>query len=79
MKIKIHYFAQFADLAQKSGEEMEISDPSPEQLYALLKERYGFPHDYNKIQVAVNHTIAAVGFSLNDGDEVAFLPPMTGG
>ena len=79
MKIQILYFAQFADLAQKSSESMEVSQTSLEFLYATLKERYHFPHDFDKIQVAVNHELSAHEVSMNDGDEIAFLPPMTGG
>lgn len=79
MQVKILYFAQFADLAGKSEESMELNDASPATLYAILKERYGFPHDFDKIQVALNHELSAHEATLNDGDQVAFLPPMTGG
>ena len=37
MKIKILYFAQLADLAQKSEETLHLDDPSPAQLYGRLQ------------------------------------------
>ena len=33
----------------------------------------------NKLMVAVNQTITTSNSSLQDGDEVAFFPPVTGG
>ncbi len=33
----------------------------------------------DELLVAVNHTMRDSSFSVNDGDEVAFFPPVTGG
>jgi len=79
MKVNILYFAQLAELAGRSEEVVELSDSSPQALYLILKERYGFPHDFEHIQVAINHELSAQPQKLNDGDTVTFLPPMTGG
>ncbi|MGB0744669.1 MAG: molybdopterin converting factor subunit 1 [Opitutales bacterium] len=79
MHIKVLYFAQLADLAGKVEETAEISDPSPEELYAQLKQAHNFPHQFKQLQVAINHQLSAHDTELKDGDEIAFLPPMTGG
>jgi len=79
MQIKILYFAQLADLAGRNEELREFDGPSPAELYAGLKGEYGFPHDFDRIQVAVNHRLSSHQVELRDGDEIAFLPPMTGG
>lgn len=79
MKINVLYFAQLADLAGKTEESLELANSSPAALYASVKERYNFPHDFDHLQVAINHELSAHGKSLQDGDSIAFLPPMTGG
>lgn len=33
----------------------------------------------DELLVAVNHTMRDSSFTVNDGDEVAFFPPVTGG
>jgi molybdopterin synthase sulfur carrier subunit len=79
MQIQILYFAQLADLAGKGEESREIEDASPAALYATLKAQYHFPHEFNQLQVAINHQLSAHKTELQDGDSLAFLPPMTGG
>lgn len=79
MKINALYFAQLADIAGKKSESLEIEDSSPETVFELAKSRYGFPHKFNEIQVAINHQLSAHQTLLQDGDEIAFLPPMNGG
>ena len=78
MAIRILYFAELADLAGKAEETREFQ-PSPSGLYAELKSDYGFPHAFEQLQVAVNHELSSHEAKLNDGDHIAFLPPMTGG
>jgi len=79
MKIRILYFAQLADLAAKTEEVRSIEDSSPAQLYADLRANYKFPHTFEQLQVAINHQLSAHETELQDGDSIAFLPPMTGG
>lgn len=79
MKIKVLYFAQLADLAGKQEEYREIPDASPAGLYKALSREYNFPYAFNEVQVALNHQLSAHAANLNEGDEIAFLPPMTGG
>ena len=79
MKIKVLYFAQLADLAGKAEEARMISNPSPEALYSELRDQYQFPHEFREVQVAVNRQLSAHDAVFRNGDNVAFLPPMTGG
>ena len=79
MKIQILYFAQLADFAGKAEETRELADPSPAALYAELRDAYRFPHEFNQLQVAINHQLSAHQTELKEGDSIAFLPPMTGG
>lgn len=79
MTIKVLYFAQLADLAGKAEEQLEITEPSAEALYDKLKADYQFPHAFEQLQVAINHQLSAHQTPIKDGDQIAFLPPMTGG
>ncbi|MAV84923.1 MAG: MoaD/ThiS family protein [Puniceicoccaceae bacterium] len=79
MKIKILYFAQLAELAEKSEETKHVIDSSLCALYADLRKTYNFHQELTQLQVAVNHQLSAHDTELRDGDSVAFLPPMTGG
>lgn len=79
MKVTVLYFAQLADLAGKTEEAIDLSTSAPSELYDTLKQRYAFPHTFEQLQVAVNHSLSAHETALKDGDTIAFLPPMTGG
>jgi len=81
MKIKVLFFGVTHDLAGLQQEEAEIPEGAN---LAGLWERYAarFPrlHDLsNVLLLAVNQEIANLGRILQDGDEVAFLPPVSGG
>ncbi|MCH2036277.1 MAG: molybdopterin converting factor subunit 1 [Puniceicoccaceae bacterium] len=79
MRIKILYFAQLADLAGKAEEVREFSSITVMELYKQLAQEYQLPHKFSQLQVAINHELCAHKKELNDGDSIAFLPPMTGG
>ena len=53
-----------------------------EALRAALCERgdkWALALESGKLLVAVNQTLVPLETALNDGDEVAFFPPVTGG
>ena len=79
MRIKILYFAQLADLAGKAEEVREFSSITVMELYKQLAQEYQLPHKFSQLQVSINHELCAHKKELNDGDSIAFLPPMTGG
>ena len=74
---QILYFAQLADLAGKT-EKLEAGHLSRSP-HNQLKADYQFPHRFDQRQVAINHQLSAHKTPLQDGDQIAFLPPMTGG
>lgn len=83
MKLKILYFAALADTLATREETLEapatVRDTA--QLRAWLASRG--PNwaalKAAHIRMAVNQTIAKRETPLNDGDEIAFFPPVTGG
>ncbi len=82
--IRVLFFGRFGDLAGSGQREMELSpavsdiagladaigSSDPALGEALLEPR---------VMVSVNQTLVDWHTVIGDGDEVAFLPPVTGG
>lgn len=77
--VHLKYFGVIAEETGKSEEtlELESSSADVDSVKSHCFERYSIS-ERNSIQVAVNHQMGKVG-ALKDGDEVAFLPPFSGG
>jgi molybdopterin converting factor small subunit len=64
------------------GKESEIDLDGPVRLIDLLKNRPELAPVYENLEllkVAVNREIADIETEVHNGDEVAFLPPLSGG
>lgn len=79
MKVKILYFAQLRDITGKSLEARDTTAPSPSSLYEELAAEYSFRLGIQNLRVAVNNEFVPMDVPLQDGDEVAFIPPVAGG
>jgi molybdopterin converting factor subunit 1 len=86
MKIRVLYFGVLKDLlgresATLEGEVLELpADSTAAELIELLRARKPNPNDvWNSLAVAVNRHYANPKDKLHDGDEVALLPPVSGG
>lgn len=79
MKLRLLYFASLADAAGRSEEVLDCTAASPRELYGALRERHGFPFAIDKLRVAINGAFANWDAVLADGDEVVFIPPVSGG
>ncbi|MCX2743852.1 MoaD/ThiS family protein [Mangrovivirga sp. M17] len=78
MKINIKYFGMIAEAAGKNEETLEISEGmSVSDLKDQQIKKYQIP-DPESVQLAVNQDLES-SVELNEGDEVAFLPPFAGG
>jgi molybdopterin converting factor small subunit len=77
MEIKIRAFGQLAEIAGKSEWEMSNVE-STEELKLTLAEQ--FPEFSSlKYSVGVNHKVVQEDTRLHDTDQVALLPPFSGG
>ena len=78
--LRLRFFAQCADWAGRR--EMEVSVGHPRALTAVLRELPALApllaHQDN-LKVAVNCEYAPFDAEVQDGDEVAFMPPFSGG
>lgn len=77
--VHIKYFGVIAEAAQCESEKIAEENMTLSQILSDLSSRHSLG-EYN-FQVAINRKIVS-NFSdqqLSDGDEIAFLPPFSGG
>ena len=78
MKVKVKYFGMIAESAGRAEEVLEIaSGTSVIELKDQQVRKYQIA-DADSVQLAVNQNLDNK-VELNEGDEVAFLPPFAGG
>ena len=79
MRYNILYFASLRDGAGRDSEEVQSVHANARLLYDELRQRHGFTARQQTLRLAVNGAFASWDRVLADGDEVAFLPPVSGG
>src|SRR5688572_13051740 len=81
VKITIRYFAGHRDITGRSEEQLElVAGATVGSLWELLVGRYPRLAGYSgRILYAVNQEFGTLTTELHDGDEVAFVPPVSGG
>lgn len=79
MNYRLLYFASLADRAGRTDEDVQSAAADPAALYAEVAARHGFTFARERLRVAVNGAFAAWNHALADGDEVVFIPPVSGG
>jgi len=81
IRVKVLFFGRLKDLVGRAEESAECPDAATiEQLFALYVARLPELAKYHSSLVASrNQEFAAWDTSLRSGDEVAFLPPVSGG
>lgn len=79
--MRVLFFAQLKDAA--GGDAVEIALPSPldsEQLWEILVEKFPALADHKKnVRLARNWEYVGAETIFSDGDEVALIPPVSGG
>ncbi|MFZ7164021.1 molybdopterin synthase sulfur carrier subunit [Avibacterium avium] len=80
--IKVLFFAQTRELI--GVDEIEISGQfaNAEALRQHLSakgDKWALALDKEKLLVAINQTLASFESAVQNGDEIAFFPPVTGG
>ena len=76
-KIKVLFFGALSEIAGKQEEEIAL-EGKLDDLLSIIKEKYPATSDIN-FNVAINQEVNASKKDLSEGDEVALLPPFTGG
>jgi molybdopterin converting factor subunit 1 len=81
MDVTVRYFAGHRDIAGRNEEQIELDDGATVSgLWELLVARYPRLAGYSgKLLYAVNQEFSTLETELHDGDEVALIPPVSGG
>lgn len=85
--LKILFFGQLKEITQTEGLEINIIQNGEilntvANLRSLLQEKGDVWDEYlayGKALVAVNQEMTSDDTAINNGDEIAFFPPVTGG
>jgi molybdopterin synthase catalytic subunit len=81
MFVTVRYFAGHRDITQRSEESIELpTEATVGSLWELLVARYPRLVGYTgRMLYAVNQEYGTLDMALHQGDEVAFIPPVSGG
>jgi molybdopterin synthase sulfur carrier subunit len=81
MRVTVRLFARLRDLAGSGELVRDVDDPATVRTVwtALVAEMPALQEYERTMSVAVNADYAKMSARVNDGDEVAFLPPVSGG
>ena len=81
MRVTVRLFARLRDLAGSGELVREVPDPATVQtVWTTLIAEMPALQDYERtMSVAVNADYSKMSAAVADGDEVAFLPPVSGG
>ena len=85
VNVRVVYLARLREAFARSEERIDLpaNDATVAALVATLRARGGVWADElatgRAVRVAVNHALVASDAPLGAGDEVALLPPVTGG
>lgn len=81
MRVRIRLFARLRDLAGTGELVREVAEPATVRTIwtALVEEMPSLRAYESAMSVAVNADYARMTAAVRDGDEIAFLPPVSGG
>ena len=79
MNYRILYFASLRDAVGRDSEDRATAVTDASVLYEQLRQEHGFTLGHDRLRVAINGEFARWDRVLADGDEIAFLPPVSGG
>ncbi len=80
MKVNIHYFGQFRDFTGKRDETLDVEKGiTVEGIREYVRGLYPKMAAKEEVLVAVNGSFGSLDQVIEETDEVAFFPPVSGG
>ena len=79
IEVEVRYFASLRSPGGPERERLTLAGDDARVLYAQLRDRFGWSFDVSAIRLAVNGRMVAWEHALANNDEIAFLPPFSGG
>lgn len=81
MRVRILFFGQLKEAAGRERDTLELPDGArvADLLRRYAEVRPALQPYYNVMAVALNQEYSQAGAELHDGDEVALIPPVSGG
>ncbi|HET6604636.1 MAG TPA: molybdopterin converting factor subunit 1 [Xanthomonadaceae bacterium] len=79
MRVELLYFAQLREQAGREREPVDTDAATLAELYAEIAARHGFDLPRERLRVAVGDAFCDWSQPLCAGDEVALIPPVSGG
>ena len=77
--ISVRLFGIAKEIVGESSIVIEQELLTVEDLLTLLKQKYPAFRDLTSLLIAINDEYAPVGASIKSGDEIALIPPVSGG
>ncbi|HVU18519.1 MAG TPA: molybdopterin converting factor subunit 1 [Candidatus Didemnitutus sp.] len=78
-RVHLEFFARLREEAGCDRLELETVAANPAELYAELGRQRGLTVPVRALRVAINARYAAMDTPLQEGDTIAFIPPVAGG
>jgi molybdopterin converting factor subunit 1 len=81
VRVKVRFFGPLRDVAGGAEESLDLEEGADTSalLAALLRAHPKLDDYTGDLKLAVNRAVARGPLPLRDGDEVALLPPVSGG
>ncbi len=79
MRVRLLYFASLRDAAGCSHEDVQVEAATLGELYDAARARHAFALPRERLRVACNGQFARWTDATAEGDEIAFIPPVSGG
>ena len=77
--IEVSYFAIFREKAGRDSEAFKTKSETVLDLFKEIKKVHGFDEPQGHCKVAINNDLVQWDAKIEDGDQVLFFPPVSGG
>ena len=75
---KVMFFAHLRDLVGEESIKLDVAGITVAELKEIIVEKYAVSK-FDTVMTAINEEFATNDEIIQDGDEIAFIPPVSGG